>query len=50
VGFGIGIGGGAHAPDEWFLIDSKDPELAGLDESAMFFVDYFYEFADAAKR
>ena len=49
VGFGIGIGGGAHAPDEWFLIDSKDPKLAGLDESAMFFADYLYEFADAAK-
>jgi acetylornithine deacetylase/succinyl-diaminopimelate desuccinylase-like protein len=49
VGFGIGIGGGAHAPDEWFLIDSKDPKLAGLDESTMFFVDYLYEFADAAK-
>ena len=49
VGFGIGIGGGAHAPDEWFLIDSKDPKLAGLDESAMFFADYLYELADAAR-
>jgi acetylornithine deacetylase/succinyl-diaminopimelate desuccinylase-like protein len=49
VGFGIGIGGGAHAPDEWFLIDSKDPKLAGLDESAMFFADYLYELAAAAR-
>ncbi|NUS99622.1 MAG: M20/M25/M40 family metallo-hydrolase [Sphingomonas sp.] len=49
VGFGLGTGGGAHAPDEWYLIDSKDPKVAGLDESAMFYVDYFYELAAMAK-
>ena len=49
VGFGIGTGGGAHAPDEWYLIDSKDPKIAGLDEASMFFVDYFYELARTAK-
>lgn len=48
-GFGLGTGGGAHAPDEWFLIDSKDPKVAGLDESAMFYVDYLYELARMAK-
>ena len=32
VGFGLGTGGGAHAPDEWYLIDSKSPKVAGLDE------------------
>jgi acetylornithine deacetylase/succinyl-diaminopimelate desuccinylase-like protein len=48
VGFGIGIGGGAHAPDEWYLIESKNPKLAGLDEATMFYVDYFYDLADAA--
>ena len=46
VGFGLGTGGGAHAPDEWYLIDSKDPKVAGLDESALFFADYFYDLAE----
>ena len=49
VGFGIGTGGGAHAPNEWFLIDSKNPKLAGLDEATMFYVDYFYKLAETAK-
>lgn len=48
VGFGLGAGGGAHAPDEWYLIDSKDPKVAGLDESAMFYVDYLYDLAAMA--
>jgi acetylornithine deacetylase/succinyl-diaminopimelate desuccinylase-like protein len=50
VGFGVGTGGGAHAPDEWYLIDSAKPGLAGLDESTMFYIDYLYELAAMAKR
>jgi acetylornithine deacetylase/succinyl-diaminopimelate desuccinylase-like protein len=50
VGFGLGTGGGAHAPDEWYLIDSSNPKVAGLDEAAMFYVDYLYELAEMAKR
>jgi acetylornithine deacetylase/succinyl-diaminopimelate desuccinylase-like protein len=49
VGFGLGTGGGAHAPNEWYLIDSTNPKVAGLDESAMFYVDYLYELAAMAK-
>ena len=50
VGFGIGTGGGAHAPNEWYLIDSKDPKkIAGLDEATMFYVDYLYELAETAQ-
>ena len=49
VGFGIGTGGGAHAPDEWYLIDSANPKVGGFDESAMFYVDYLYELAGMAK-
>ena len=49
VGFGIGIGGAAHAPNEWYLIDSKNPKLAGLDEATMFYVDYLYELAETAQ-
>jgi acetylornithine deacetylase/succinyl-diaminopimelate desuccinylase-like protein len=45
VGFGLGTGGGAHAPNEWYLIESKSRKVAGLDEATMFYVDYFYELA-----
>jgi acetylornithine deacetylase/succinyl-diaminopimelate desuccinylase-like protein len=47
---GIGRGGGAHAPNEWYLIESSDPKVAGLDELTMFYIDYLYELADAAKK
>jgi acetylornithine deacetylase/succinyl-diaminopimelate desuccinylase-like protein len=48
VGFGIGTGGGAHAPNEWYLIESKNPKVAGFDEATMFYADYLYELADMA--
>ena len=47
--FGIGRGSGAHAPNEWYLIESSNPKIAGLDQAAMFYVDYFYQLADALK-
>ena len=43
--FGIGRGGGAHAPNEWFLIRSANPKVAGFDEATMLFVDLLYEIA-----
>lgn len=43
--FGIGRGNGAHAPNEWFLIKSTNPKVAGLDEATMLYVDYLYEIA-----
>jgi acetylornithine deacetylase/succinyl-diaminopimelate desuccinylase-like protein len=49
VGFGLGTGGAAHAPNEWYLVESKSPKVAGFDEAAMFYVDYFYELAKSAK-
>ena len=48
--FGVGRGGGAHAPDEWLLIDSSDPKVAGYEKQAEMFVHYLYEVASAAKR
>ena len=45
--FGAGRGGGAHAPDEWFLIDSSNPKLAGFDEQAILYADFLYEVARA---
>jgi acetylornithine deacetylase/succinyl-diaminopimelate desuccinylase-like protein len=47
--FGIGRGNGAHAPNEWFLIRSSNPKVAGLDEATMLYVDFLYEMAATAK-
>ncbi|HXX29331.1 MAG TPA: M20/M25/M40 family metallo-hydrolase [Myxococcaceae bacterium] len=43
--FGLGHGDGAHAPDEYFLVDSKDPKVLGLDGAVRSFVDYLYQLA-----
>ncbi len=43
--FGIGHGSGAHAPNEYFVIDSTDPKVAGLEGCTMGFVDFMYEMA-----
>jgi len=43
--FGLGIGGGAHAPDEWYLIDSSNPRLAGLDGATRSYIEYLYQLA-----
>jgi acetylornithine deacetylase/succinyl-diaminopimelate desuccinylase-like protein len=43
--FGLGHGGGAHAPDEYYVIESANPKVQGLDGAAMSFVEYFYELA-----
>ena len=42
--------GGAHAPDEWLLIDSSDPKVAGFQKQAEMFVDYLYEVASTARQ
>ena len=44
--FGLGHGGGAHAPDEFFLIESANPKVAGLDEAAASYVDLFFALAE----
>lgn len=43
--FGMGVGGGAHAPNEFWLIDSTNPKVAGMDGVVKSFVDLFYELA-----
>ncbi len=40
--FGLGHGSGAHAPDEYYLIDSTNPKVKGYDGAVMSFVDYLY--------
>ena len=48
--YGIGRGNGAHAPNEWFLIESSNPKVAGLDEQAMLYADFLYTVADQSKK
>jgi len=43
--FGLGHGGGAHAPDEYYMIESANPKVAGFDTAAMSYVDYLYQLA-----
>ena len=43
--FGLGHGSGAHAPDEYFVIESSSPKVAGWDGAVRSFVDYLYELA-----
>jgi len=43
--FGIGHGAGAHAPDEYYLVESTNPKIHGLDGAVRSFVDYLYEIA-----
>jgi acetylornithine deacetylase/succinyl-diaminopimelate desuccinylase-like protein len=40
--FGLGFGGGAHAPDEFWLIESNNPKVAGMDGAVKSFVEFFY--------
>jgi len=46
--FGLGHGGGAHAPDEFYVIESSNPKVAGFDGATRSFVDYLYELAVVA--
>jgi acetylornithine deacetylase/succinyl-diaminopimelate desuccinylase-like protein len=43
--FGLGHGSGAHAPDEYYVIESSNPKLEGYDGATMSFVQYLYELA-----
>ena len=44
--FGLGNGSGAHAPDEYYLIESSNPKVQGYDGAVMSFVDYLYALAE----
>ena len=44
-GFGLGHGTGAHAPDEYYLIDSTNPKVQGLDGAVASFVECLYALA-----
>jgi acetylornithine deacetylase/succinyl-diaminopimelate desuccinylase-like protein len=43
--FGLGHGSGAHAPDEYYVIESSNPKIQSFDGAVMSFVEYLYELA-----
>src|SRR5580704_9160028 len=43
--FGLGHGSGAHAPNEYYVIESLNPKIEGMDGAARSHVDYLYELA-----
>src|SRR5579863_6888527 len=45
--FGLGHGNGAHAPDEYYLIESTNPKVQGMDGAAQAHVEYLYTLAAA---
>ncbi|MGE5346602.1 MAG: peptidase dimerization domain-containing protein, partial [Acidithiobacillales bacterium] len=46
--FGLGHGSGAHAPNEYFVVDSLNPKVKGFDGTVRAFVDYLHELATIA--
>jgi len=45
--FGLGHGSGAHAPDEYYVIESTSPKVQGIDGAVRSYVEYLYELARA---
>jgi acetylornithine deacetylase/succinyl-diaminopimelate desuccinylase-like protein len=43
--FGLGHGNGAHAPDEYYVIESSNPRVQGMDGAVLSHVEYLYELA-----
>ena len=43
--FGLGHGSGAHAPDEYYVIESANPKIQGMDGAVRSFVEYLFELA-----
>jgi acetylornithine deacetylase/succinyl-diaminopimelate desuccinylase-like protein len=43
--FGLGHGDGAHAPDEYYVVDPLDPKARGMIAAVKSFVDFLYEVA-----
>jgi acetylornithine deacetylase/succinyl-diaminopimelate desuccinylase-like protein len=43
--FGMGHGSGAHAPDEYYVIESTNPNVQGIDGAVMSHVEYLYGLA-----
>jgi acetylornithine deacetylase/succinyl-diaminopimelate desuccinylase-like protein len=48
IPFGLGHGSGQHAPDEYYLIESTNPKIHGLDDAVRAHVEFLYELASMA--
>ena len=46
--FGLGHGSGAHAPDEYYVIESSNPKVQGIDGAALSHVSYLFTLAGQA--
>jgi acetylornithine deacetylase/succinyl-diaminopimelate desuccinylase-like protein len=46
--FGLGHGNGAHAPDEYYVVESTNPKVQGMDGAARSHVEFLYELASIA--
>jgi acetylornithine deacetylase/succinyl-diaminopimelate desuccinylase-like protein len=46
--FGMGHGSGAHAPDEYYVVESTNPKVAGITDAVMGYVDMFYQIAQVS--
>jgi acetylornithine deacetylase/succinyl-diaminopimelate desuccinylase-like protein len=46
--FGLGHGSGAHAPDEYYVIESSSPKVRGYDGAVRSFAEYLFELAVVA--
>ena len=45
--FGLGHGSGAHAPDEYYVIESSNPKVQGIDGAVRSYVEYLFALAQA---
>ncbi len=43
--FGLGHGSGAHAPNEYYVIESTNPKIHGFDGATRSYVEYLFELA-----
>jgi acetylornithine deacetylase/succinyl-diaminopimelate desuccinylase-like protein len=43
--FGLGHGSGAHAPDEYYVIEPTNPKIQNFDGAVLSFAQYLYELA-----
>ena len=46
--FGLGHGNGAHAPDEYYVIDSANSKVQGMDGAVRSNVDFLFSISKAS--
>lgn len=44
--FGLGHGNGAHAPNEYYVIESSSPKVEGMDGATQSYVEFLYQLAE----